>query len=136
MDNREQVIKKFHPDPMYFLNLYFFGIIFVIVSFFFFWYLSAIGFLIIVLAEVARRAETFFILDNGVAREYRLFSTSREFCEYEKIQNLKVDQSFIDNIFGIGDVHVDTAGSDEIEVNFHGIKNPYEIEKIIREKMK
>ena len=136
MDSSEQIIKKFHPDPFYFLSFYFFGVVFIVISFFFFWYLSAIGLLVVILGEVARRAETFYILDTGVAREYRLFSTSREFTEYEKIQNTKVDQSFIDNIFGIGDVHIDTAGSDEIEVSFHGIKNPYEIEKIIRGKMK
>ena len=135
MDN-EQIIKKVHPDPLYFLGFYCSGIILMVVGFFFLIYIAPLGFLAIILGEVVRRAETFYILESGVAREYKLFSTSKEFCYFEKIQSLEVNQSFIENIFGIGNVHIDTAGSDKTEVNFRGIKNPYEIEKIIREKMK
>ncbi len=135
MDDNEQIIKKFHPDPLYFLIFYFLGIIFLIFSFFFFWYISLLGILIIFLGEIARRAETFYISEKGVTREYRLLSTSKEYAEYEKIQDMKVDQSFFENIFGIGDIHINTAGSSNIEINFRGIKSPYEIEKIIREKM-
>ena len=134
MDN-EQIIKKVHPDPLYFLGFYCSGIILMVVGFFFLIYIAPLGFLAIILGEVVRRAETFYILESGVAREYKLLSTSREFCEYEKIQDIKVNQSFLDNIFGIGNLHLNTAGSDKTEVNFCGIKNPYEIEKIIRGKM-
>jgi uncharacterized membrane protein YdbT with pleckstrin-like domain len=135
MNDKEQVIKKFHPDPLYFIAFYFLGILFIVFSFFFMVYLSAVGFFIIVLGEIARRAETFYILNDGVAREYKLFSTSREFCEYEKIQNLQVNQSFFNNVLGIGNVRMDTAGSNKTEVNFHGVRDPYKIESTIREKM-
>lgn len=136
MNNEDQVIKKINPSRLHFLNLYFFGVVFIVFSIIFFWYLSPIGLLIIILAEVARGAETFYVTNNGVAREYKLFSTSREFADYDKIQDTKVDQSFIDNLLGIGNVQIDTAGSDGTEVNFNGIKNPYEIESLVREKMK
>lgn len=136
MNTNEQIIKKIHPDPLYFLDFYFSGIVFILVSYFFSWVLVTLGFFILALAEITRRAETFYISNSGVSREYKLLSTSKEFCEYNKIQNLEVSQSFLNNIFGIGNIHIDTAGSDKTEVNFHGIKYPYEIEKIIREKMK
>lgn len=136
MDINEQIIKKIHPHFLYSLDFYFGGIIFVVAGFFFSRIFFVAGFLILIFVEIVRRAETFYILEDGVAREYKLLSTSREFCEYEKIQNIKVNQSFLNNIFGIGNLHLDTAGSDKAEVNFYGIKNPYEIEKIIREKMK
>jgi len=136
MDNSETIIKKTHPHPFYFFIFYFSGIVFVICSFFFSWILFAIGILVFILGEVTRRAETFYILESGVGREYRLLSTSREFASYNKIQNMKVSQSFLDNILGIGNVHFDTAGADSTEVNFHGIKNPYEIERMVREKIK
>lgn len=135
MDNGETIIKKVHPHPLYFIGFYFCGFVFIIISFFFSWLLLILGVLVFVLGEMARRAETFYILSNGVAREYRLLSTSRESASFSKIQDIKVDQSFIDNILGIGNVHFDTAGTDETEVNFHGIRNPYEIEKIVRGKM-
>lgn len=139
MDSNETIIKKFHPHPFYFIDFYFGGFAFIVASFFipsFFWILFMIGIFVFVLAEIARRAETFFVLESGVGREYRLLSTSREFASYDKIQNVEVGQSFIDNIFGIGNVHFDTAGGNKTEVNFHGIKNPYNIESIVREKIK
>lgn len=135
MDDTEKIIKKFHPHPFSFLGFYLGGIILMILSFFFSWPFFAIGFLALILGEVVRRAETFYIFENGVARGYKLLSTSREFAEYEKIQNLEVNQSFIDNILGIGNIKVDTAGGDGAEVKFYGIGNPYAIEKIIRGKM-
>ena len=122
MDIKEPIIKKLHPHPLHYLSFYLSGIAFFV-----------FGLLTFILAEVSRRAETFFILDSGVARQYKLFSTSRKFVEYEKIQNIEVSQSFIENIFGIGVVHLDTAGGDRIEVSFHGVKNPYRVENIIRE---
>lgn len=131
-----EVIKKSHPDHFYFLDFYLGGIVFFVLGFFTLWPLSMVGILIFALAEVCRLAETFYIFENGVAREYKLFSTAKEFCEYKNIQNTKVSQSFIERIFGIGSIHFDTAGGDTKEVSFHGIKNPYEIESIIHEKMK
>ena len=127
MDSTETIIKKEHPHPFYFLPFYLAGLVFMIVSFFFlsyFWILFMIGFFVLVLGEVARRAETFYIFESGVAREYRLLSTSRDFSSYDKIQNIEVEQSFIDNILGIGSIYIDTAGSDKTEVIFQGVKNP------------
>ena len=88
MDINEQIIKKVHPHPFNFLGLYFSGIVFIVISFFFSWILFVMGFFILILIEIVRRAETFYILEDGVAREYKLLSTSKEFCEYEKIQNM------------------------------------------------
>lgn len=144
METEESIIKKLHPHPFYFFTFYFSGFLFFagsIVAWIYFsknviLLIALVGVLVFILAEISRRAETFYVLDGGVAKEYRLLSTSREFAEYEKIQNIKINQSFFENMFGIGNINFDTAGSDVVEVRFHGIKNPYEIESIIREKMK
>lgn len=139
MNPQEEPIKKFHPHPFYFLLFYLSGIGFIVVSFFFLSYfliLLMTGLFVLALGEIARRAETFYVFENGVAREYKLLSTSRKFIEYDKIQDLEVSQSFFENILGIGSVDFDTAGSDAIEMTFHGVKNPYDLEKTIREKMK
>ncbi|MFA5778292.1 MAG: PH domain-containing protein [Candidatus Paceibacterota bacterium] len=144
MNPEESIIKKFHPHPFYFFSFYFSGILLFagsIVAWVYFsknsiLLISLVGILVFFLAEISRHAETFYILDGGIAREYRLLSTSREFAEYEKIQNIKINQSFLENMFGIGNINFDTAGGDIVEVRFHGIENPYEIESLIREKMK
>lgn len=136
MDIREPVIKKLHPHPFYYLGFYFSGIIFLFLGFLLSEYLFLVGFFVFILAEISRYAETYYILESGIARQHKLFSTSRKFAEFDKIQNIEVTQSFLENILGIGNVHLDTAGADKQEVSFHGIKDPYRIENIIREKMK
>lgn len=135
MDDIENIIKKFHPHPLTFFGFYFGGIFFVAAGLFFFKILILMGIFVFILGEVFRRAETFYLLKGGVERGYNLLSTSRKFIEYEKIQNIEVEQSFIENIFGIGTLKFDTSGTDEIELSFYGVKDPYSIEKIIREKM-
>jgi len=132
----ETIIKKVHPHPLSCTGYYFLGIIFVLGGLAFYPLAILIGLFIFGLAEIVRRAETFYILDSGVAREYRLLSTSRKFAEYEKIQNVEVSQSFMENLMGIGSIHIDTAGTDTREVSFRGARGPYGIERIIREKMK
>lgn len=136
MNNNEIIIKKVHPHPFHFFVFYFSGTVFIVSSFFFSWLLVPIGILVFLLGEIARRAETFYVLDSGVAREYKLLATSRDSASYQKIQNIQVNQSFIDNILGIGNIHFDTAGTDKTEVNFRGIRNPYEIERIVRGRIK
>ncbi len=143
---QEGVIKELHPHAIGFLGFYFSGIALVIIGI-----VSAIlgvfpfgitifiglftGISAVALGEVSRRAETFYILEGGVAWQYKMLSTSRKFVEYEKIQNLEVRQSFSENMLGIGSIHFDTAGADKTEINFRGIKDPYGIEKIVRAKM-
>ncbi len=136
MELNEIVIKKFHPHPLYHFVFYFSGVLIFISGFFFTWYLLLVGVLIFVLGEVARISETFYVLESGIAREYKLIATSRDFTEYSKIQNIKVRQGFIERIFRIGNIHIDTAGGDKSEVNFHGVPDPYAVESIIRGKMK
>jgi uncharacterized membrane protein YdbT with pleckstrin-like domain len=136
MDINETVIKKFHPHPLYHFVFYASGILFAVISFFVWWPLFLIGLLVFILGEVSRRAETFYILESGVAREYKMLSTSRKFLEYDKIQNIEINQSFLENMLGIGNVHMDTSGGDNTELNFKGIHDAHGVESIIREKMK
>jgi len=137
MNIGENAINKYHPHWVTSLQGYFMGIVFVVVGLVYlpWWPATLIGVLIIVLSEVLRKAVTYYILESGVARGYHLFSTSRKFAEYDSIQNVEVSQSFFENILGIGSVKFDTSGSDMIEVSFQGVKNPYGIEKIVRDKM-
>lgn len=125
-----------HPHPIIFLEIYFSGIALAVVGFFFMKPLVWLGIFVFILGELSRLAESFRVMESGIAREYRLLSTNREFTEYYKIQNLEVTQSFVERLFGVGDMHFDTSGSDKAEIVFRGVKDPYKLEHIIREEMK
>jgi uncharacterized membrane protein YdbT with pleckstrin-like domain len=143
MDTGEQAIRKLHPHWLGYMNTYVAGLIFVIVGLaamkFEYYMLGAaavvVGALVFTLTEVLRKAVTYYVLDAGVARGYSFFSTSRRFAEYGSIQNVEVEQSFIQKMLGIGSVSFDTSGSDNIEVYFEGVYDPYGIEQIVRGKM-
>ena len=135
MHQEENVILKLHPHPLLFLGFYVGGIGLAVAGFFVFPSLIFVGVLVAVLGEVVRRAETFYVTADGVTQEYKFLSTSRKFAEYRRIQNIEVRQSLLENMFGIGNIHFDTAGMDKTEVNFHGVSDPYRIEKIVREKI-
>jgi len=144
METQEQIVKKMHPHFTGFLKFYFITVLFIAFGIFFIKFFPEIiigviviiiGIFIFLMGEIARRAETFYVLDNGVAREYKMLSTSRKFAEYSKIQNMEVNQSFTQTMFHVGNIKFDTAGTDLIEVSFNGVKDPYGIEKIVREKI-
>lgn len=136
MDSSEQIIKKFHQHWFAFIGFYLSGIIFVIVGLVQYRILIVVGVVIFLLGEISRRAETFYIMESGVSRTYHFLTTSRKFIEHEKIQNIEVSQSFLENILGIGDVELDTSGTHRVELGFYNVEDPYGIEKIIRNKMK
>lgn len=136
MDSSEKVIKKFHQHWFAFIGFYLLGFILVIIGLASYKVFIAVGVLVFLVGEVSRRAETFYILESGVARTYHFLSTSRKFIEHEKIQNIEVEQSFIENILGIGDVEFDTSGTHQLELGFYNVSDPYGLEKIIRNKMK
>ncbi|MBP9715401.1 MAG: PH domain-containing protein [Candidatus Pacebacteria bacterium] len=135
MQITEGVIQQMHSHFLHYLGFYFFGILIAVLGVFFFWQGIFLGILIFILGEIVRRAETFYVLETGVARGYHLLSTSRKFVEFEKIQNVEVNQSFLENILGIGSLEFDTSGSHDIEIRFIAVSNPYKVEKIVREKM-
>ncbi len=138
----EQPIQKMHPHFLAFVGYYFFGAIFTLVGIITIFYVLIlgtivflIGVFVLLIGETSRRAETFYVWENGVEREYKMFSSSHKFVEYRNIQNMEVNQSFLQNIFNVGNIKFDTAGSDLIEVSFNGVENPHETERIIQEKM-
>ncbi len=135
MESTENAIKKIHPHPLAFSGFYISGILFIFLGFFFLPLLAIMGLLVFVVGEISRRAETFYILETGVERSYDFLVTSKKFVEYEKIQNIEVSQSFIENIFGLGSIKFDTAGTDQVELRFYAVRAPYSVEKIIRDKM-
>lgn len=135
-------MKSMHPHPVAFAGFYLGGVALAILGIFLFQFSFlagaagvVIGAFIFSLAELLRRAETFYILEGGVERGYKLLSTSREFVDYQKIQDLDIQQSFLQTWFGIGNINFDTAGTDQIELHFYAVRDPYGLERLIRDRM-
>lgn len=86
--------------------------------------------------EITRRADRLALYEDGVAREYRLISTTRTFAEYAAIQDLEIRQGVVERLFGIGTLHINTAGSHGQEIVFPGIKDCDVLEGELRLRMR
>lgn len=133
----DNVILKKHPNWLKHIRFYLISVVIIILGIVFNSLLAIVfGIVVFLFIEVIRRATTYYLLESGVLREYNFLSVSKIFAEYSNIQNIEVSKTIIQNIFGIGNIKFDTSGSNFYEINFDYVSNPYEIESIVREKIK
>lgn len=133
MNSEVLIIKKVRSDRMGSFGMYFLGFLFSIVGFFYFWPLFILGILFFIGAEISHYVTNYFILNIGVEEEYKFFSTSKKYIDFSKIYNIKVYQSFFDNIFNIGSVSFEVPGESGEEIVFRHVRNPYKIQELVRE---
>lgn len=60
------------------------------------------------------------------------FSTSITRVRYEDIRSIETDQSLIGRFLDVGDVLIGTAATSGIEIAFHGVEAPREIQEMIQ----
>jgi uncharacterized membrane protein YdbT with pleckstrin-like domain len=90
----------------------------------------------VLMIELMRKADRFALYEDGIAREYKLFSTKRTFAEYDSVQDIEITQSLMERILKIGTLHINTAGSHGQEIIFRGVRHCHEVEAAIRYRMK
>ena len=97
--------------------------------------LLGIPILIIVITELVRRGNTYYITDRRTLHEFTFLIREFSSASYDKIQDLHITQGIIERVVGIGTIHIDTAGTTFIEVRFKGVSNPVSVKRIIEERM-
>lgn len=122
--------------PYAHLELYVVAILIMAATPWFGWALLALGLFVLMIGEIARRSHALILYEDGILQRYRLLSITQSFVEYHAIQGVELTQTFVERSLGIGTIHIDTAGGDRKEIIFHGVKDPHEVENIIREHMR
>ena len=112
-------------DPLYIILIY--GLIVPIVAVF--------------AAEVYRRAFTYYITDMRVVMRYKLFSTKELDQRFERIEDWKIQRSFLWRLLGIGTVRAYTGtedgkydpnrGYDSPDECLFGVKNPEDVKRTL-----
>ena len=131
----ENTIAKMHAHPSAYLTYYLGGVFIFVVSYWYGYVYTAVGLLVLVSSELLRRADTFIIMNEGVARNFSLFSTKHIFTGYDKIRTVAVTQGAIDRFLGVGDVVMTTVGLDEGTIHFSGVRKPYDVAKLIQDRL-
>lgn len=52
---------------------------------------------------------------------------------HDDVRNLQVHQTFVERMFGVGDLAISSAGQDDLEIDIDGVRGPEEIASIIRQ---
>jgi len=73
------------------------------------------------------------ITENDILLEKGLLSKERLEISIEKVRTVSVKQTFLDRIFGVGEIAVFTAG-DLPEITEKGLPDPNKIREIIKQK--
>lgn len=131
----ENTIMRMHAHPFAYLTYYIGGLFILSVSFWYGYAYTIVGLLVLIVSELLRRSDTFFILREGVSHNFSLFSVRSIFTGYDKIRTVTVAQGPVARLLGIGDVVMTTVGSDGGTVQFSGVRKPFEVAKLIQDRL-
>jgi len=127
----EKIEKEFSPHPWEYLIHYIIG------GFFLFFGIAGVilGAIYILVIEGIRRGNKYYITNERVIHQFTFLSRKTSSCLYNKIQDVHFTQTLIERIFGIGKVHINTAGTHIVEIVFKGIKNPVNVKRMVEQHM-
>jgi uncharacterized membrane protein YdbT with pleckstrin-like domain len=89
------------------------------------WLLTVVLLLLVLLAGWLKRIDTHYIVTNQrINIRQGIFSRADHATSYERLQNVKTYQSFLERMLGVGLVDFDTAAGDDFDFRFTGIDDP------------
>lgn len=100
-----------------------------------------LGFLLVIplalgiYSEVMRRETTYYFTDRKIIEENGLIDKNYKTIDYDRIQNVTLDEDIEERIFSVGDIVVNTAGTDRAEQRLNGLKKPENYRRLIGERM-
>jgi uncharacterized membrane protein YdbT with pleckstrin-like domain len=90
-----------------------------------------IGLLILLWWHLQNKSSKLTVQDNDILYETGLLSKERSEVNISGVRTIKVKQSFLNRIFGVGTVEIYTAG-DAPEIVAHGLPDPNKIRELIK----
>ena len=126
----EKILKQLSPDPLAYLGVYIIGGLLA---------LSIIGLvggiLLVVIVELFRRANKYYVTNQRVIYEFKFLSRRISSTVYNKIQDIHSTQGIIERLFGLGTIHINTAGGRGFEIRFRSVRDPVKVKKLIESHM-
>ena len=120
----EKVLKTIKPSRKSFAGAYFWAVILLPLF-------PPASLILILYVELKRNATTYYITNKKIIHEFSFLSRQIKTVPFKKIQDIHFFQNFIERLFSVGSVGINTAGSDCVEIVFRGISEPIKIKKLI-----
>lgn len=97
-----------------------------------FWAIAAIGAIVLVYQRFLWRFE----VDGTRLKSHKgIVSRNQHSVRLKDLRSVELRQSLFQRLFNVGDIAFYTAGTDEAEIDFHGIISPMEVRDRIRDIM-
>ncbi len=90
-----------------------------------------ISILLILIAFIRAKIQYIEIDEEGMTLHGGLFNKKTTYVPYKRITNIAVHRSIIERVFLLGSLQVDTAGTNQVEINMKNIPAEY-LDRIIK----
>jgi uncharacterized membrane protein YdbT with pleckstrin-like domain len=80
-------------------------------------------------------SKRYFITNFRLIKRTGLFSKKLIYVQYDKIQNVRISKSIGERMVDMGDIYIDTAGGDEVEMVILDIPDPEKMHRMILQGM-
>lgn len=120
----ETKIWEGHPSGLYYLGHWIFGILLLP--------LFGLGLFLIIYAILDQRMRVFTHTTRKVMAKVGIISRKTHEVALRDIRSINMKQSILERIFSLGSVHIGSAGTGGIEVEFKGITKPDKVRDGIR----
>lgn len=87
--------------------------------------------LLLTKSEIDRHFVDYYITSEQVILRYGILNQTTESTTYSNITDVTMNKALNERIFGVGDIHVNTAGHDGEAIVLNGLKNPEKYKRMI-----
>ena len=113
----EKIEYQTNPSPWNYVGRYILGWILLVVGLFIF--------------EWNRRSHNYYLTNKRIIYEYTWLSRKMTSINYNNIRDVHLTQGLFQRLFNIGNIYIDTSGSNKMEMIVKGIKDPREFKRKI-----
>lgn len=150
----ETVLMRLHPSRLAFVKSYIVAVLLVLLWFVLFYnplglnltqlvpyraytfVALLLGILLAVSAEIRLIIDTYVITDFRITERVGLLSIRESSVHWDRIADVRLTQSFIERILGIGTIKIESTGGNEApEVTLKSIRRVVKIKELIDQKM-
>ena len=153
LDSNEQIIQFFRPSRKAYLFQYFVYILLLVLGIVGYGYFSndehwfapsasysCLGLFIVMIVLLLRLeyriwSRRYAITSERILYSRGIFSEQFKSARYNMITDVALRQSLWDKICNTGTLAIDTAGTDQYEIRYRKVNKPFELEKLINDRI-
>ncbi len=132
----EKLVFSTHPSRL--TQPFFYAAAIVVLLFFLLtrlWLALPVALAILGYGELKLMSRAYHFTNQQIIQETGLFSKDWIHVPYGRITDLRVKKSFVERLFDLGTIGIDTSGTGDFEESIDGVRDPERIESFIHSRI-